>query len=326
LGVTLAILSAIFLLSFYHEAWQDFGMTELLDAARKHQDNNNKSVKGSVIRSNTQRRQQKQPQQSSPAKKMKESDQKAKDKKGPNQKQNNHQSSLLYDPLQCQHNQGGKCHDDEGGAWTYRRRNGGCVYNEQTIPGNRDFIRSLPGFFSDIRKGKGVLDFGGGLGIYLTGFRNQSSIPKQNLVIMEPHNLGKCLLKGITQDTTNLVETDLKKVPSGRFDMIMTIEVLEHIPVQHHEHLINAFSKLSNKWLVFSAAHPGQPGQGHVGPSMKTRDEWIAEITKRKQWVYDKVKSKQVLASALELLQQNLVVFRKSNYNSTNSTSVTVLQ
>jgi 2-polyprenyl-3-methyl-5-hydroxy-6-metoxy-1,4-benzoquinol methylase len=343
MGVTFALLSAIFLIHFYHEAWQDFGMTQQLleAAARQNQDNSNdgnKSVKGSVVRmgehedisSNTQLRPQKQqPQKSSPTKAMiKESDQKA-NKGKKRQNKPNHKSdknNKSYDPLQCEHKQGGKCHDVEGGAWTYKRRNGQCVHNEQTIPGNRDFIASLSSFFSDVRPDKGVLDFGGGLGIYLTGFRNQSSIPQQNLVTMEPHDLGKCLLDGITQDKTNLVQTELKKMPAGRYDMIMTIEVLEHIPVQNHEHLIDAFTKMSNKWLVFSAAHPGQPGQGHVGPSMKTRDEWIAEITKKKKWVYDDVKSKQVLASALELLQQNLAVFRKINYNATKSiTSATVL-
>jgi 2-polyprenyl-3-methyl-5-hydroxy-6-metoxy-1,4-benzoquinol methylase len=330
LGVTIALFSAFFLVDFYHQAWEEFGMTEMLDTvALQNQDNNDiKSVKESVpvhhgddISSNTQEQQSLKSESVPEKQKVKESGQKAKDEKGQHSNQKNNQQQQ-YDPLQCQHKQGGKCHDVEGGAWTYKRRNGQCVHNEQTIPGNRDFIRNLPRFFPDVRQDKGVLDFGGGLGIYLTGLRNHSNIPKQNLVTMEPHDLGKCLLQGITQDKTNLVEMDLKKVPNGRYDMIMTIEVLEHIPVQHHEHLIDAFTIMSNQWLVFSAAHPGQPGQGHVGPSMKTREEWIAEITNKNQWIYDKAKSQQVLASALELLQQNLAVFRKSNYNNgTQSTT-----
>jgi 2-polyprenyl-3-methyl-5-hydroxy-6-metoxy-1,4-benzoquinol methylase len=344
LGVTLALISAIFLIHFYHEAWEEFGMSDLLmDAARQENQANDRANANSVKDSlriehedasssiNTQQISQQKQQQhlkSVPEKKkVKKNDQPAKDKKGknPNQKNNPKPQQQEYDPLQCQHNQGGKCHDVEGGAWTYKRRNGQCVHNEQTIPGNRDFIRNLPRYFPGVRQNKGVLDFGGGLGIYLTGFRNHSRIPKQNLVTMEPHALGKCLLNGITQDTTNLVETDLKQLPIGRYDMIMTIEVLEHIPVQHHQHLIDAFTKMSNQWLIFSAAHPGQPGQGHVGPSMKTRVEWIAQITKNKQWIYDATKSQQVLATALELLQQNLVVFRKSNYKN-GTTNAIVLQ
>lgn len=116
-----------------------------------------------------------------------------------------------------------------------------------------------------------LLYFGGGLGPYLVGFRNQGV---KELVIMEPRSHGDCLFLGMKQDTTDVINTNLKRLPKEKFDLVMTIEVVEHIPVEFHPHIIDFLAQATKKYILFSAAHPGQDGQGHVGPSMKTRDQW----------------------------------------------------
>ena len=45
------------------------------------------------------------------------------------------------------------------------------------------------------------------------------------------------------------------------------------------DHMVKVLIQASKKWIVFSAAHPGQDGEGHVGPSMKTRKQWINDFT-----------------------------------------------
>ena len=68
------------------------------------------------------------------------------------------------------------------------------------------------------------MDFGGGVGVYLTGFRNKGVTP---LVTVEPHNLGSCLFAGIVQDSTDWINTPLSRLPSNKFDLVMTIEAAE---------------------------------------------------------------------------------------------------
>ena len=60
------------------------------------------------------------------------------------------------------------------------------------------------------------------------------------------------------------------------FDLVYSIEVLEHIPLDRHPTVIRMIANITEGFLVFSAAHPGQGGTGHI--SERSRAEWI------KQW------------------------------------------
>ncbi|NIV29426.1 MAG: methyltransferase domain-containing protein, partial [Anaerolineae bacterium] len=51
----------------------------------------------------------------------------------------------------------------------------------------------------------------------------------------------------------------------GTFDLVMCLEVAEHIPKhQAHNHLLATLTKSTGSILIFSAAQPGQPGTGHI--------------------------------------------------------------
>lgn len=92
--------------------------------------------------------------------------------------------------------------------------------------------------------------------------------------------------------------------------LVMTIEVLEHIPVGFHLHVIQALTQATKQYLLFSAAHPGQPGEGHVGPSMKTREQWIEEITRTGELQVNWEKTKALWkGSGTPLLKDNSVIF-----------------
>jgi len=200
----------------------------------------------------------------------------------PQQETSQQQQPQHYNATKCrQMSKNGHCQDAEGGAWNYRNADGTCAHTEQTAPKDGGAVRNLPTIFPDVRR---VLDFGGGPGIYLTGFRNhfrnQGVVTEQQhkLVSMEPYPLEECLFQGLEQDTTDLLHTPLTEIPSQEYDLVMTFEVLEHVPVDFHRHLIQALTKMTKKWLIVCAAHPGQPGEGHIGPSMKTRQQWMDEI------------------------------------------------
>mmetsp|Transcript_19885 Transcript_19885/g.42853 ORF Transcript_19885/g.42853 Transcript_19885/m.42853 type:complete len:341 (-) Transcript_19885:92-1114(-) len=214
-----------------------------------------------------------------------------------------------YDPLKCSKMVNGHCRDEEGGAWSYRKADGTCTHTEDRVPKDRGAVRALPKIFPDVKDG--VLDFGGGVGAYMTSFRDAGV---KNLVVMEPHDLAGCLFKGLRQERTDLVNTPLSELPKRQYDLVMTIEVCEHFPVEHHPHVIAALTQASRKWLLFSAAHPGQPGEGHVGPSMKWRKEWVAEITEQThgEWVLDQEKTDELHeASIFSLLKDNAFIMKR---------------
>jgi hypothetical protein len=218
-------------------------------------------------------------------------------------------SAKTYDPLKCNDMHNGHCRDEEGGAWSYRKADGTCTHSEQRVPKDPTAAKALPSIFPDVRDG--VLDFGGGVGAYMTSFRDAGV---KDLVVIEPHALGDCLFRGLTQQTTDLVNTPLDELPKLQYDLVMTIEVCEHLPVDYHPHIIGALTQASRKYLLFSAAHPGQPGEGHVGPSMKWRDEWIKEISEQTdgEWELDQKKTDALWkASMFRLLKDNAFIMKK---------------
>jgi hypothetical protein len=217
-------------------------------------------------------------------------------------------SSKNYNPKTCQHLIDGHCDDSDGGAWTYQSQDGNCTYVEYSADSNnapKDYnaVQGLPQLFPNIES---VLDFGGGVGVYLTGFRNNGV---SRLVTVEPHPFGNCLFAGIQQDTTDWINTPIEELPNQEFDLVMTIEAAEHIPVQFHKHLLQALAKATKKWLFFSAAHPGQDGEGHIGPSMKTRDQWIQEIHEWTSLRFDAQKTNQMQNITGYILQMNGAIF-----------------
>ena len=221
------------------------------------------------------------------------------------------QKTKKYDPLKCNNMQNGHCNDEEGGAWSYRKDDGTCTHSEQRVPKDGRAVKALPSIFPDVRDG--VLDFGGGVGAYMTSFRDAGV---NDLVIIEPHDLGDCLFRGLKQEVLDLVNTPLDELPKLQYDLVMTIEVCEHLPVDYHPHIIDALTQASRKYLLFSAAHPGQPGEGHVGPSMKWRDEWIKEITDQTngEWELDQGKTEALWkASMFRLLKDNAFIMKKKS-------------
>ena len=56
------------------------------------------------------------------------------------------------------------------------------------------------------------------------------------------------------------------------YDLVICIEVAEHIPESHSKELVSRLTHLSDT-ILFSAAVPGQGGDGHI--NLHPKDYWI---------------------------------------------------
>jgi len=65
-----------------------------------------------------------------------------------------------------------------------------------------------------------------------------------------------------------------------RHELVISFEVAEHIPPQFHPQLIRSLAEASSKYLIFSAARPGQGGTGHVNESMHRAEWWIERFAR----------------------------------------------
>jgi len=64
---------------------------------------------------------------------------------------------------------------------------------------------------------------------------------------------------------------------SGRFDVVISLEVGEHLPGQlafeFVRRLVDCLSSDGRRLILFSAAHPGQGGDGHI--NCQPKEYWL---------------------------------------------------
>jgi len=114
-----------------------------------------------------------------------------------------------------------------------------------------------------------VLEFGCGVGLYIDYLCRKR--PLQRAWGVEPesmlfdgsvfHSVSKldaCPAQ-LTSNIFSMEDSDLEKW--GQFDLVYSIEVAEHLQQQQHSRLARFLAARTAKWLVFSAAHPGQASQ-----------------------------------------------------------------
>lgn len=129
--------------------------------------------------------------------------------------------------------------------------------------------------------GAHVLDLGCGLGYYLAALAPLGA----TCVGVEPEPMGQPA-ELWQQVRASIADPDLD-IPQGLFgwaDLVLCLEVLEHLPLAEHpaafENIARALAP--DGVLVFSAAHVGQGGQGHIAE--RPEDEWIRELADRGLW------------------------------------------
>eukprot|EP01098_Paradermamoeba_levis_P001619 TRINITY_DN11889_c0_g1_i1.p2 TRINITY_DN11889_c0_g1~~TRINITY_DN11889_c0_g1_i1.p2 ORF type:complete len:161 (-),score=46.73 TRINITY_DN11889_c0_g1_i1:81-563(-) len=131
------------------------------------------------------------------------------------------------------------------------------------------------------------MDVGCGLGVYLKDFFSKGVT---TCVGVEPNNMASGPESPFFTGECRQVQDDLfdeatPEVDLGqKFDLVMSLEVAEHIPRDRHSRFFNFLTKHSNGFIVFSGAFVGQTGTGHVAE--RPFEEWVAEFTSR-GWVLD---------------------------------------
>jgi hypothetical protein len=119
-----------------------------------------------------------------------------------------------------------------------------------------------------------LVDFGCGLGVFLDGALSTGKI--QNLVGYEYcyDNAKKYLSQTIKPYIYygNVMES----INCGKFDCVLSFEVAEHILTEKSDIFVKNLTESSNKYIVLTAAPPGQGGTGHINEQPK--DFWIDKI------------------------------------------------
>jgi SAM-dependent methyltransferase len=152
---------------------------------------------------------------------------------------------------------------------------------------------------------KSVLDVGCGIGTWLKAFAETGvadytgvdgeyvnkkliQIPMENFV---SHNLNTSL--------------NLKR----KFDLVVSLEVAEHLETQHNNQLIEMLT-LHGDVILFSAAIPGQGGQFHINEQWLS--VWISLFEKYGFGYYDCIRPRIWNNSNVDVwYKQNIVIFCK---------------
>ena len=243
-------------------------------------------------------------------------------------------SAAAYNPLTCPHlTSDGHC-DSGFGAWTYKRLHSGsggcdvdewgntncnvlesstCAYDEYSVPHNEALAGALHLLFREVTS---VLDFGGGPGKYLTGFRNYGL---RDLLTVEPHDLGACVFPNIKHSTLDVVGASPDVLASYHlsYDLVLSLDVMQHIPPAHHALVLDWLSRVAGQWLVFSSAkdlplssYYGAEHEEERAPA-KTAEQWIEEIEANGVVSYDAETTRILRGSVSEGngLKENILVF-----------------
>jgi O-methyltransferase len=155
----------------------------------------------------------------------------------------------------------------DGGAWT-------AETHHQLYPATLN--HGLGQFICEHLKPRDMLEFGSGL----------CDLAKLIAGVI-PLGESYCIEPEIVVDVggnLNLLNIDIfeqvaPRVLDRRFDLVMSIEVAEHVPLEKHEALFDFLVARAGHWIVFSGAWPGQGGHGHVAERPEL--DWRSEFTRR---------------------------------------------
>lgn len=183
----------------------------------------------------------------------------------------------------------------EGGAWSSETHDD--IYGI-------NFNDGLAHFILEKFKPSSILDFGCGKGHYIDFYRdNQVKVAHGIEPVISDSQ--KCIFNiDITADYD-------KSLLSDKYDVVQTIEVLEHIKREDHPIVFDFLVQYAARYICFSAARPGQEGHGHI--ACRDEEDWRQELTSR-GWVFDKELTDQARKACNVVNinhRRNVQIFRK---------------
>ncbi len=161
-----------------------------------------------------------------------------------------------------------------------------------------------------------VLDVGCGVGAYLDIFKRFGG---SSIFGIDGIPQNATVLSNEEYRMSNLAEAfELNRV----FQMVINVEVLEHMEEAASLITMKSIAKHAVDCIVFSAAQPGQPGNGHV--NCRPLSVWL-ERWAQLGWIPDLTESLTLRCLAtMSWFRRNLVLLRRGTYNQ-GSTSIATL-
>ena len=158
-------------------------------------------------------------------------------------------------------------------------------------------------FLAETLRPATVLDIGCGIGAYLEIFRRMGA----------SRVLG---VDGVTREAVVLGEGEYRVhdlaaplVVDGIFDLVICTEVAEHLDNRYAATVLDSVARHAGRTIVFSAAEPGQPGNGHI--NCQPISFWLAQWAVR-GWHPDLIASLSIRALAtMSWFRRNLIVLRQ---------------
>jgi len=148
-----------------------------------------------------------------------------------------------------------------------------AFYN-QIKQGSRQSAREIVPLVLQLVKPKSVLDVGCGIGTWLSVFQEQGieDIFGVDGGWVEPEKLEIPPNKFLSIDLQNPLQLD------RQFDLVMSLEVAEHLPEEAAEQFVNSIVS-HGKTFLFSAAIPFQGGVNHINEQWP--EYWIKLFQER---------------------------------------------
>ena len=118
-----------------------------------------------------------------------------------------------------------------------------------------------------------VADYGCGPGIYVEEFK-KAGVEAVGYEYNERYQtMGRS--KQLTIYPWDIADPDKNGLNIQKYDLIVCLEVAEHVPAFLAEELVRILTS-SARMIVFTAAHPGQGGTGHINE--QPRQYWIEKF------------------------------------------------
>jgi len=189
-----------------------------------------------------------------------------------------------------------------GGGWPVSMHKINCKYDEPLSNQIGHTFRPGPN--------RSVLDFGCGMGLYL-GHLNQLGYdvvhgiePDESLQQEWKGGPGSKLI------TVNIFsQQDEPALLNANYDVVICVEVIEHLPEAFHSHLFNFLARKTSRYLIFSGATPYQFGLGHI--SCKPEHYWREQLEQRKFIIDEDLTTRLRSSASFPWFQRNLLVSSK---------------
>jgi SAM-dependent methyltransferase len=161
----------------------------------------------------------------------------------------------------------------------------------------------------DLLHPRSILDVGCGIGTWMNTF---SKFGVGEVMGIDGDYVDKDLLaKYISLEDFDAVNLEAPFDLNRRFDLVISLEVAEHLKESSAEVFIDSICKHADI-VLFSAAIPGQGGQNHLNEQWLSY--WLQKFSKRGYKVYDPFRQIIWKDNTVETwYRQNMVLFSKEN-------------